>query len=375
MRSIPASCNNNGLHRLAALQPYLPVLTLWVAVFAVSSLVARELGFARMRKYPLTILVLVVALLSFPTAGLLLATRPYHRRIKAMIFRETSAPILSAGCSFFPADNIWNRAVTDLPLDASSERYVRSMGENAPLHPDFGAASGIPYTVAAGTERETQVIFREGALESDHGPYRIPDNAVIEPASDSHVLVVNSAECMLYELFGGRRIGPQQWSAGSGAIFNLRSNSLRPRGWTSADAAGLPIVPGLVRYEEVAAGHITHALRFTVRQTRRAFVWPAAHFASQSGDPNLPPMGQRFRLRRSVDLSGFSQEARVILSALKEYGMMLSDNGGSWYISGAPDSRWPRDLSSQLSRIRGADFEAVDVSHLMVQPDSGQARP
>ena len=214
--------------------------------------------------------------------------------------------------------------------------------------------------------------------ESDPGPYPIPPDAPIEGGAnargDRHVLVVDSADCRLYELY---RAFPQEdgsWQADSGAIFDLRSHMLRPAGWTSADAAGLPILPGLVRYDEVTAGEIRHALRFTIPQTRRAYVWPARHFASSLMGTEYPPMGQRFRLRASFDISGFSSEVQVILQALKTYGMIVADNGAAWYISGTPDERWNNETLRQLRQVRGSDFEAVDVSSLMLDPNSGQVQ-
>jgi hypothetical protein len=360
---------------LSILVPYLPILTLWVSVIAIASVVFRELGLARIRKYPFTLLLLMVCLAAVPAAGLVKLARPYQRRIAAVFHKETSPALLGSGCPVFPADNIWNRPVGGLAADSHSQDYVRSIGAEGTLHPDFGAASGIPYAVTSGSDDPVKLTLGAGAAESDRGPYRIPENVPIEPATDSHVLVVNTRECVLYELFGAAHQGPGRWQASSAAIFNLRSNQLRPGGWTSADAAGLPILPGLVRYEEVATGRIGHAIRFTAQQTRRSYVWPARHYASYSSDPHLPPMGQRFRLRASFDVSGFSPQARVILTALKEYGMMLADNGGDWFLSGAPDSRWAGSLAAELRKVHGADFEAVDSTPLMVAADSGQARP
>jgi hypothetical protein len=300
--------------------------------------------------------------------------RPYKDYILALVLRRKSPSIgVSSGCSIFPADNIWNTRVRDLPVDPRSAAYIQSMGPDLPLHPDFGTASGIPYAVVDDGQPVTRVTF-EAAAESDPGPYRIPGDAPIEGGGDAHVLVVDRGQCMLYELFAARHAGAQKWQASSGAIFDLRSNRLRPWGWTSADAAGLPILPGLIRYEEVEAGRIAHALRFTARQTRREFVWPGRHFASRSNDGDLPPMGQRFRLRRSFDIRGFSPPTRVILTALQEYGMLLADNGGTWYLTGAPDVRWNSPMVAEFRSVSGADFEAVDSSSLMISPDSGQAR-
>ena len=213
--------------------------------------------------------------------------------------------------------------------------------------------------------------------ESDPGPFPVPADAPVEGGSgsdgDRHVLVVDRDNCLLYELYRAFPQGDGSWNADSGARYDLRSNALRPDGWTSADAAGLPIFPGLVRYDEVAAGEIAHAIRFTAPQTRQAYVWPARHYASSSSDPSLPPMGQRFRLKAGVDISGYSGPVQVILRAMKKYGIILADNGSAWYISGAPDERWDNDMLHELDNVRGSDFEAVDCSALMVDPDSGQA--
>jgi hypothetical protein len=353
---------------LNALRPYLPLLVLWCAIAAIASLVVQELGMKGLKKYPLTMLVLVLSLLSFPAAGVFKISRPYEKRILSLIRREKSAAISAAGCPMFPPDNIWNRRIQDLPLDPNSQTYISSMGATDKLHADFG----YEYTVTDGTESNNDISFESG--ESDRGPYRIPDNARIEDGSDHHVLVMDTGNCLVYELFGASHTGQGRWSAGSGAIFDLRSNRLRPEGWTSADAAGTPILPGMARYDEAAAGHIGHALRFTTRHTRRGFVWPARHFASSSNDASLPPMGERFRLRAGVDISQFSPQTRVLLTALKEYGMILSDNGGNWYVSGALDSRWSNRLPAEFASLHGSDFEAVNESGLMISSDSGQAK-
>jgi hypothetical protein len=282
-----------------------------------------------------------------------------------------------------PADNIWNTPVTDLPLEPNSDAYITTIGATGGLHPDFGSGTwaggpiGIPYTVVDGSQSEVDVDF-DYADESDPGPYPIPPDAAIEGGSgsggDRHVLVLDRDHCILYELFAAYPQPDGSWDAGSGAVFDLRSNDLRPEGWTSADAAGLPILPGLVRYDEVASGEIRHALRFTAPQTRKAYLWPARHHASSLTASNYPPMGQRFRLKADFDISGFSPEVQVILRALQQYGMILADNGSSWYISGAPDSRWDNDvLVSELRQVKGSDFEALDQSSLMVDPDSGRA--
>jgi hypothetical protein len=229
-----------------------------------------------------------------------------------------------------------------------------------------------------GTQPTVEVSF-DYADESDPGPYPIPANAPIEGGPDStgdrHVLVIDINNCILYELFSAYPQAGGTWSAGSGAIFNLTSNALRPAGWTSADAAGLPIFPGLARYDEVASGEINHALRFTAPQTRKAYVWPARHYASSLTGTKYPPMGQRFRLKAGFDISEFSPQNQVILKALKRYGMMLADNGSAWYISGVPDPRWNNDDLHDLDRVRGSDFVAVNVSSLMINPNSAAAKP
>jgi hypothetical protein len=266
--------------------------------------------------------------------------------------------------------------VDTLPLDANSATYVNTIGATSYLHPDFGtvwggAPNGIPYTTVSGAQPKVRVDFYY-ATESDRGPYPIPTNAPIEAGSDHHVLVVDRGSCLLYELYDATPHADGHWSAGSGAIFPLDSNALRPNTWTSADAAGLPMLPGLVRFDEVAAGEITHALRFTAQETRQAYVWPARHYASYKTDPAYPPMGQRFRLKAGTDISTFPPEVQVILRALKKYGMFLADNGTSWYLSGAPDPRWDDDHLHTLQDLQGSDFEAVDESGKMVYADSGR---
>ncbi len=280
----------------------------------------------------------------------------------------------------FPSDNVWNVAVDSLPVDPNSNAYVATIGAAKPVHPDFGtvyngAPNGIPYIVVAGSQPRVAVSF-DYADESDPGPYPIPADAPIEggpqSAGDRHVLIVDRDNCKLYELFAAYPNANGSWHAGSGAIFDICGNALRPATWTSADAAGLPILPGLVRYEEVAAGSIDHALRFTAPQTRNAYVWPARHKASSLAGPSYPPMGQRFRLKASVSIASFAPNVQIILRALKKYGMFLADNGSSWFLSGAPDPRWSDDELHQLSELHGSDFEAVDESSLMVDPNSGR---
>jgi hypothetical protein len=304
------------------------------------------------------------------TAALLVATAT-----------TASSPPELAGCVVFPEGNIWNVPVDTLPVDPNSDSYIATIGASTGMHADFGSGTwdgapiGIPWIDVPGSQPLVPIIFTYDD-ESDPGPYPIPPDAPIEggPSStgDRHVLVVDRDACVLYEAFYAFPVGGgASWTAGSGAVFDLASNELRPDTWTSADAAGLPILPGLVRYEEAAAGAIHHALRFTAPQTQRAYVWPARHFASSSTDPARPPMGQRFRLKAGVDISGFTPEVQAILQALKTYGMMLADNGSAWYLSGVPDEGWDNDDLAQLSQITGSDFEAVDVSSLMVDPDSG----
>ena len=288
-----------------------------------------------------------------------------------------------AGCPLLPANNIWNTPVDTLPLAANSAQYINTIGAGTGMHADFGSGLwdggpiGIPYITVPGSQEKVAITFYYDD-ESDPGPYPIPANAPIEGGSgsdgDRHVLVLDKDNCILYEVYDAHPQGDGSWEAGSGAVYNLKSNALRPAGWTSADAAGLPILPGLVRYDEVASGEIDHALRFTAPQTQRKYIWPARHYASSLTGTQYPPMGQRFRLKANVDISGYSPQVQVILTALKKYGMILADNGSSWFLSGAPDERWNNDTLQQLSGIKGSDFEAVDVSSLMINPNSGEAR-
>jgi hypothetical protein len=270
-------------------------------------------------------------------------------------------------CPIFPPSNVWNRDISKLPVAKNSAQLIAAIGLKRGLHPDFGSYSGygIPYMVVSGHQHKVPVHF-DDADESDKGPYPIPTHPSIEGGPDAtgdrHVLLVDRDACRLYEIYALERTGTG-WHAGSGAIWNLRSNALRPDGWTSADAAGLPILPGLVRYDEVAAGLITHALRFTAPRTAQAHIYPARHDAGHDV-PGLPPMGLRVRLKASIDIKGFGPQARVILQALKIYGIILADNGSPWYITGAPDPRWNDDDLHQLKRITGADLEVVDTSHL-----------
>jgi hypothetical protein len=297
-------------------------------------------------------------------------------------------PASIADCPLFPVNNVWNARVDDRPLDPNSGQYIATIGATKSVHPDFGSGEwpigsgspiGIPYVEVPAGQPPVEIVFTDYGGESDSGPYPVPADAPIEGGPDSdgdrHVLVVQREGCKLYELYYAFPQPDGSWEASSGAVYDLRSNALRPAGWTSADAAGLPILPGLVRYDEVAGGEIRHALRFTAPQTRKAYLWPARHYASDLTGDEYPPMGQRFRLRADFDISGLAPEVQVILQALKTYGMILADNGTSWYISGAPDEGWDNDtLVEELAQVIGSDFEAVDTSSLMVSPDSGQAR-
>jgi hypothetical protein len=273
--------------------------------------------------------------------------------------RTGSASI--AGCPLFPPDNPWRRDISHAPVSPHSAAWVASIGAGRFLHPDFGSNSsyGIPYSVVPAGQPAVAVRFTAYGDESDPGPYPIPSDARIEAGGDAHVLVA-SGNCHLYELYGAARSGGG-WTAQSGAVFDLRSDALRPAGWTSADAAGLPILPGLVRRDEVLSGHIDHALRFTVAATQRGYISPATHQAGSTSDPNVPPMGARFRLKATFDLSRYHGAARVVLQCLKTYGMFVADNGSNWFLSGATDSRWDDADLDQLKAVPGSAFEAADT--------------
>lgn len=295
-----------------------------------------------------------------------------------------TAPAALAGCTLLPADNIWNTRVDSLPVAAHSAEYIAGIGTGLPLHADFGSSKygdfGIPYNIVAQGAPKVAVSF-EYADESDPGPYPIPASPKIEAGGDRHILIVEQGTCMLYELYAAEQ-GNGGWQAGSGAIFGLGAHALRPDGWTSADAAGLPILPGLARYDEVAAGEIAHALRVTAPCTASFYIWPARHKAVPRDCPatppagaRFPPMGLRLRLRASFDISGFSANTQVLLRAMQRYGLLVADNGSGWYISGAPDEGWDDDtLVDELKQVYGSDFEAVEAAWLMISPDSGQAR-
>jgi len=280
-------------------------------------------------------------------------------------------------CPIFPANNPWNTRVDTLPVAKNSAKLIASIGLNSPVHADFGSGKwdggpiGIPFDVVSSSTPTYKVKF-DYADESDNVRYPIPSHVHIEGGAsstgDRHALLVDKSICRLYELYDLHHTS-HGWTAGSGATWSLKSNKLRPAGWTSADAAGLPIFPGLARWDEVSRGVIDHALRFTAPRTRRMYVYPARHYASSSNSTALPPMGLRVRLKASVDISKFPKQARVVLKALQEYGMILADNGSPWYVSGAPNSHWSNDALHSLGELTGRDFEVVDTSSL---PEPGK---
>jgi len=283
----------------------------------------------------------------------------------------------------FPADNVWNTNISSLPVDPHSSQWMASMDSaTTNLHPDFGPSDdpstpyGIPYTVVPPTTPLVPITFQY-ASESDAGPYPFNAGTPIEGGAqstgDRHAIMVNPSTCTLYELYDAQYSASGS-TAGSGAIWDLNSNNLRPSGWTSADAAGLPILPGLVRDDEVESGSITHAIRMTAETTDTSFIWPARHEAGTSSNPDLPPMGARFRLKASYNISGYSPQAQVVLRAMQQYGLILADNGSNWYFGGTADPNWPSALVNELKEVPASEFEAVDESSLMIDPNSGQAR-
>jgi hypothetical protein len=273
------------------------------------------------------------------------------------------------GCPVFPADNVWNEPVSGLAVASNSSTLIASIGASTGLHPDFGsyAGYGIPYNIATASTPRYTIVF-DYAGESDPGPYPVPASPAIEASSDAHLLVVDSSTCTLYETWATAANGKGGWTAGSGAIWSLRSNALRPDGWTSADAAGLPILPGLVRYDEVAAGFVGHAIRFTAVTTRNAHIYPARHDASSNSSPSVPPMGLRVRLKASYDISGLPPQARAIAQAMKTYGMILADNGSNWYFQGASDPAFSDDQLNTLKGIPGSAFEVVNTTGFVSGP-------
>jgi hypothetical protein len=303
----------------------------------------------------------------------------YRIRVFALSLLAATASVaplsgqVAAGCAVFPANNVWNQPVDHLRVDPNSAAYVATIGTGHYLHPDFSAGGGgIPYVVVPGSQPKVPILFGSGATESDPGPYPVPPTAPIELGGDRHVLVLEKTNCILYEMFYSSLQPGGSWIASSGAKFDLKSNGLRPAGWTSADAAGLPIFPGLVRYEEVAAGVINHAIRMTAPHTRNQYIWPARHRASSLTGTQYPPMGQRFRLKAGFDITPYPADVQVILTALKKYGAILADNGAAWYLTGAPDPRWNDDTLHTLQKIYGSNMEAVNESGLMVDPDSAE---
>jgi len=325
----------------------------------------------------------VAAFLGF-MAGLvclsgLVVARHHTRRIEGMlrmlgpVHAAEASPSIN-GRQLFPPDDPWNTDISKEPVDPNSNVLIASIGADKSLHPDFGttyngAPWGVPYVFVPGNQPKVRVKFKY-ADESDSGPYPIPPNPPIEggPNSDGdrHILIIDKDNWILYELYRAFPGPDGKWTANAGAIFNMKKKSpQRPIGWTSADAAGLPVMAGLVRYDEIVEqGKLTHALRFTARRTRRAFVSPASHFASRSQDPSLPPMGMRVRLKADYDISRFPPQAQVILQGLKTYGMILADNGGPWFISGAPDPRWNDAWLDTLKRVHGSDFEVVRMGKI-----------
>jgi len=287
----------------------------------------------------------------------------------------------AAGCPMFPSDNIWNADISSMPVDVHSAQWLASMDSGSTfLHPDFGPSGGatpygMPYTVVPSGHPFVPVSFQY-ASESDPGPYPFGADTPIEggqnATGDRHAIMIDPSTCTLYELYDATYSAGGS-TAGSGAIWNLRSNALRPAGWTSADAAGLPIMPGLLRYDEVQSGQITHAIRMTATTTDTSYLWPARHEAGARSDPTLPPMGARFRLKANFNISGYSPQAQVVLRAMQHYGLILADNGSNWYFGGTADPAWPIALVDELKTIPASAFEAIDESSLMVSPDSGQA--
>jgi hypothetical protein len=323
------------------------------------------------------------------SAGTLRNSR-HRTTLQVLVLTLCATPAFGAGpnvggCTMFPGDNYWNTPVVNAPIHPQSSDFVAAIGAAATVHPDFGtvwagAPNGIPYVVVPQDQATVDMGADDFTYwdESDPGGYPIPADPPIEGGADGtgdrHVLIVRQGECRLYELYAAYPRGDGTWTAGSGAIFDLNGNNLRPNSWTSADAAGLPILPGLVRYEEVMSGEIRHAIRFTAAQVYSGYTWPARHSDGRSSSTSNPPMGQRFRLKASVDISGFSPEVQVILQALKIYGLVLADTGGNWYISGVPNMNWNDDHLHELVQLTGTDFEAVDMSSYMVDPDSAQSR-
>ena len=291
----------------------------------------------------------------------------HHKRNN--LLAQSGAPTIGP-CQIFPQNNFWNTPVNTLPLHALSAAWINTIGSTENFHMDFGSGTwdggpiGIPFNIVSGALTTKYNVSFYYPDESDGGPYPIPLNPKIEYGSDNHILIVDTDDCKLYEIYDAERVGGQ-WNAGSGAIWDLNSNALRPDGWTSADAAGLPILPGLARYDEIVAGEINHALRFTTDCTANYYIWPASHVAQYGSCATPVPFGARFRLKANYNITGFSPQARIILQAMKTYGIVNADNGSPWYVSGAPDENWDNDVLHELDVLTGNNFEAVDTASLM----------
>jgi len=284
---------------------------------------------------------------------------------------NASAMPEAPNCPIYPADDVWHSNIQQMPVNPMSATWIANMGgPGRLLHPDFGGPYGYQLQVVDGATPTTRVAF-DYAAESDDVPYPFTASTPIEPASDAHAFMLNRESCLLYELFAASWNGGSP-TAGSGAVFDLKRHDLRPSGWTSADAAGLPIWPGVLRYDEVARGLVDHAIRFTAQRTDRSFVWPARHQAGAASDVSLPPMGARFRLRADFPFDGFGPQTQVVLMAMQRYGLILADNGSNWFFQGSVDPRWSDQLISELKRVPAGAFEAVDASSLMLDPNSGR---
>ena len=322
--------------------------------------------------WPLTLIVSAACAFALLEAGPLLAHGAnQHSRARVKHKRAGAGAPEEYGCPILPASDPLNQEIASAPVSPRSAEYVASIGASAHLHPDFGteASYGIPYTVVGPGQPKVPIKFTKYGSESDPGPYPVPPGAPIEGGGkrghgDKHVLVLQEGSCTLYELYDARKTH-KGWSAASGASFNLRSEALRPEGWTSADAAGLPIFPLLARYPELATGAIDHAIRFTAPQTQAGFIHPATHFASSSSEARLPPMGLRLRLRASYSLAPFHGQSLVILEALKRYGLIVADNGSPWFITGAPNAGWNDEDLEQIKQVPGSEFEAVETGPIL----------
>jgi len=290
------------------------------------------------------------------------------------------APSAAPNCSILRSDNVWHADISALPVNAHSGAWMGSTNAGSTrLHPDFGSNPhyGIPYRVVPQNTTPEPIHFTAYGDESDPGPYPLGPDTPIEggqqSSGDRHALMLDRDTCVLYELYAANWNGGHP-TAGSGAVFDLKSNALRPATWTSADAAGLPILPGLLRLEEVQSGHVDHAIRFTAQRTDKSFIWPARHQAGSANDPNLPPMGARFRLRADFNMAGYRPDTQVVLRAMQHYGLILADNGSNWFFQGEAVNNWDDAFISDLKRVPASAFEAVDESSLMVDPNSGQYR-